>query len=294
MVEEMMKEKCGEGDIDAHKSSMSLMSPEEVDNFHKERKKLLIKAERPCKSCGKKGHFGISSWLCLHNTNNQKNIQITEGNIEDDYTFHKDKEKKEAQQKPTKKKKQREGIASLKVSEIKQQLQELGLPVKGTKPVLLKRLQEAREVVTAPTTVLPETPTTAASTTTEPTNTLVHQDHHPHTPHQHDHSATPKLPIDTVLLSTNQSSPVLLKQAEAIDRTSTMIAGENQNTQLTTTRVLDKQDHHQQHHSAPPTQQPLPTSDKSSPLLQPKTDGNSMAADQNTQTCFETSTNSLV
>jgi hypothetical protein len=73
-----------------------------------------------------------------------------------------------------------------------------------------------------------------------------------------------------------------------------MIAGENQNTQLTTTRVLDKQDHHQQHHSAPPTQQPLPTSDKSSPLLQPKTDGNSMAADQNTQTCFETSTNSLV
>jgi len=36
MVEEALREKFGEGDIDAHKSTMALMTTDEVDEFKKE------------------------------------------------------------------------------------------------------------------------------------------------------------------------------------------------------------------------------------------------------------------
>eukprot|EP00978_Attheya_sp_CCMP212_P018350 scaffold50095_cov55-Attheya_sp.AAC.1 len=50
MVEEALREKFGEGDIDAHKSTMALMTTDEVDEFKKEKAKLLMKALRKCPS----------------------------------------------------------------------------------------------------------------------------------------------------------------------------------------------------------------------------------------------------
>eukprot|EP00978_Attheya_sp_CCMP212_P042141 scaffold252140_cov24-Attheya_sp.AAC.1 len=63
MVEEALQEKFGEGDIDAHKSTMALMTIDEIDDFKKELAKLLHKATRPCPSCGQKGHWDKRDWI---------------------------------------------------------------------------------------------------------------------------------------------------------------------------------------------------------------------------------------
>jgi hypothetical protein len=64
MVEEALRETFGEGDIDAHKSTMALMTTDEVDEFKKEKAKLLMKALRKCPSCGIKGHWDRRDWMC--------------------------------------------------------------------------------------------------------------------------------------------------------------------------------------------------------------------------------------
>jgi hypothetical protein len=117
MLEEAMENKFGEGDLDAHKGSMALLSNEEVDAFKKEQAKLLKNSKRPCSSCGNLGHWDKKNWLCPMNARNLKNVEIEHGREEDDWISKKKEEKKKAA--PKKKTGKKIGIAALTVPELK-------------------------------------------------------------------------------------------------------------------------------------------------------------------------------
>eukprot|EP00978_Attheya_sp_CCMP212_P018404 scaffold50352_cov37-Attheya_sp.AAC.2 len=84
IVEEALREKFGEGNIDKHKSTMALMSNEEVDAFKKEKARLLKLATTPCRSCGTMGHYNKTDWRCSLNESDIHNIGIVHGKIKDD------------------------------------------------------------------------------------------------------------------------------------------------------------------------------------------------------------------
>jgi hypothetical protein len=147
MVEEAAAEQFGENaNLEAHKYSMANLTMEEIDEIKKEKAKLLKKTNRPCSSCGIKGHWDKRFWMCMKNENNIKNIDIADGKIIDDRKSKKPKDKKKLTKSKLKKapnKKKAEGLASLNVKELKEKLRSLGLPVAGgTKPALVKRLMD--------------------------------------------------------------------------------------------------------------------------------------------------------
>jgi hypothetical protein len=143
MVEEAAAEQFGESDLDAHKYTMSNLTVEEIDEIKKEKAKLLKKANRPCSSCGVKGHWDKRFWMCINNENNKKNIDIADGKIVDDRKSKKPDDKKKIKSKSKKPpKKKAEGLASFTVKQLKEKLKSLGLPHSGNKPVLMKRLTD--------------------------------------------------------------------------------------------------------------------------------------------------------
>jgi hypothetical protein len=131
LVEEALREKFGEGDMDAHKSTMALMSNDEVDAFKKEKARLLKLATTPCRSCGVMGHYNKTDWRCEMNEFNIKNIGIVNGKIKDD------RESKKAIVLD------KDDPASLTNAQLRERLKALGLKVGGNKPELLLRLSAA-------------------------------------------------------------------------------------------------------------------------------------------------------
>jgi hypothetical protein len=131
IVEEALREKFGEGDMDAHKSTMALMSNDEVDAFKKEKARLLKLATTPCRSCGVMGHYNKTDWRCEMNEFNIKNIEIVNGKIKDDR-----KSKKPIVL-------DKDDPSSLTNAQLKEKLKALGLKVGGNKADLLLRLRAA-------------------------------------------------------------------------------------------------------------------------------------------------------
>eukprot|EP00978_Attheya_sp_CCMP212_P031878 scaffold122103_cov24-Attheya_sp.AAC.1 len=137
--------------------------------------------------------------MCPQNTNNLKNIEISDGIIPDDREPKKLKTKKKPQPKPKKPEKKNHGIKSLTVPLLKEQLRQHGLSVAGKKAVLVARLEEAislgscaASASSAASTsfpfgaILPENTTTTTPMSSSPaTTTLIvenqahHQQHSP-------------------------------------------------------------------------------------------------------------------
>eukprot|EP00550_Attheya_septentrionalis_P012153 CAMPEP_0198303794 /NCGR_PEP_ID=MMETSP1449-20131203/57072_1 /TAXON_ID=420275 /ORGANISM="Attheya septentrionalis, Strain CCMP2084" /LENGTH=417 /DNA_ID=CAMNT_0044006301 /DNA_START=751 /DNA_END=2002 /DNA_ORIENTATION=- len=141
MVEEAAAEQFGKSYLDAHKYTMSNLTVEEIDEIKKEKAKLLKKENRPCSSCGVKGHWDKRFWMCINNENNKNFIDIADGKIVDDRKSKKPDDKKKIKSKSKKPpKKKAEGLASFNVKQLKEKLKSLGLPHSGNKPDLIKRL----------------------------------------------------------------------------------------------------------------------------------------------------------
>jgi hypothetical protein len=248
MLQEALADQLGEGDVDAHKSTMVLMTTEEIDEFKKEKKKLLAKATRPCTACNQLGHYGVTSWMCPKNKNNLKNIEISDGNIPDDRKPKKLKEKKSTQKKTKEKTQQKtsdDSLSSLSVKDLRLRLKSHGLKTSGNKPELIQRLTDFASASPSPHA------TTSTSIMTSATPILP-------SPFQGAVGAPPAPPLP---VQHQQSPPIVVAAATTVP---TIVVRTTVGNPLKSSL---HQDHQQQQHTiditAPPLleQQRVPTRD---------------------------------